>query len=378
MKRNIGKLSLAVIVAGMAFSGCSTKDVKVAELQNQLQSKSEQLSQKEQSLNEKTKEINALKQKLSQKQQAVTTPATEVTSTTNAHATVDTSSLTPPNAKAGECYAKVLIPAVYKTKEEQKLLAPKIENISVTPPTFKTVKYRILQKAQSYKYVVKPATYKCVLNKVMVKPEEVSYKVIPATYKKVQEKVMVSPAHKMWKKGTGPITKLNNDTGEIMCLVEVPAKYKTITKTVVDQPARTEKVVKPAVYKYIRARVVDKPATTEKVVIPATYKVITVKELETPAAINKTEKPEKYQTVEKRYLVKPEELKWERILCKTNTSKDTVKRLQEALAEQHYNPGPIDGVYGRQTQKALTKYQIDHKLPSGSITLESLDALGVR
>ena len=383
MKRNIGKLSLAVFMVAMTFSGCASKDVQVAELEKQLQSKTDTIAEQQQSVDSKTAEINTLKQKLSQNKGEQGSAMSESSSNSssnssaNAGSDADTSSLTPPNAKAGECYAKVLIPAEYATKTEEKLLTAKVESLSVTKPTYKNVDYKILDKAESFKYILTPATYKCVQNRVMVEPEKVTYKVIPATFKEVEEKIMISPAKQVWKKGKGPISKVDNQTGDIMCLIEEPAKYKTVKTTVVDEPARTEKIVTPAVYKNIKAKVVDQEARTEKVMIPATYKVITVQEIDTEATINKAAKEETYQTVETTYMSKPEELKWERILCETNTNKNTVKELQQALADRNYNPGGIDGVYGRNTQKALTAFQIDNNLPSGALTLESLDALGV-
>lgn len=59
---------------------------------------------------------------------------------------------------------------------------------------------------------------------------------VPAVYKTTTEEVLESPAQTVWKKGRGPIEKLDNATGEIMCLVEIPAKYRTIQKVVLENP----------------------------------------------------------------------------------------------------------------------------------------------
>ena len=368
MKKNkIITLSLSVFVAGLAFSGCATKDVQVAELQKQLESKTETISQQQERETAKNAEINKLKAALSKSN-------TRSSLTTN----LKDESLTPPNAKLGECYAKVLTPATYKTDTKQKLLKAKVEKLSVTPAQYKNVQYKILDKAESFKYIAKPATYKCVQNRVMVEPEKVTYKVIPATYKTIEEKVLISSARQVWKKGKGPISKINNHTGEIMCLIEVPAKYKTVKTTVVDQAEKTVKIVTPAKYKNIRAKVVNTDAVYEKVKIPAKYKVVTVQELDKEAKINKSEVKDVYQTIKTTRLVKAEELKWERILCETNTNKNVITDLQTALKNKKYYAGPIDGIYGQETQKALNAFQIDKKLPSGALTLESLDALKIK
>ncbi|NPA58977.1 MAG: hypothetical protein GXO30_00710 [Epsilonproteobacteria bacterium] len=395
MKNNIGKLSIAVFMIAITFNGCSNKDLQVAELEKQLESKASKIETQEKTVNAKTAEIESLKKELeTTKAEAKALEESVATQTsysassnstasknddeeTSSSSIIDNASLTPPNAKAGECYAKVLIPAEYETTTEEKLLTSKVENLHVTKPTYKNVKYKILDKAESFKYVLIPATYKCVQNRVMVEPEKVTYKVIPATFKEVEETIMISPARKVWKKGKGPITKISNHTGDIMCLVEIPAKYKTVKTKVIDEPARTEKVITPAVYKNIKAKVIDQEARTEKVIIPATYKTVTVQELDTEASVDKDVKEETYQTVEKTRLVKPEELKWQRILCETNTNKGVIKELQQALKDRGYNPGTIDGVYGANTQRALNAFQLDNDLPSGALTLESLEALGL-
>jgi hypothetical protein len=61
----------------------------------------------------------------------------------------------------------------------------------------------------------------------------------------VTERVVEKPGYTYWKKGTGSKQKLNNATGEIMCLVEVPPVYGTVTKQVVKTPAMVEKIEIP-------------------------------------------------------------------------------------------------------------------------------------
>ena len=77
----------------------------------------------------------------------------------------------------------------------------------------------------------------------------------PPVYENVTERILVKPAYTTWKKGRGPIEKINQATGEIMCLVEVPAEYRTVTKRVLKTPAGTKKVTIPAVYKTVKKRI---------------------------------------------------------------------------------------------------------------------------
>jgi hypothetical protein len=55
-----------------------------------------------------------------------------------------------------------------------------------------------------------------------------------------------------------------------------------------------------------------------------------------------------------------------------------VADVQTDLANQGYNPGPIDGVIGPQTSDAIAQYQQDHGLqPTGQINGPLLDSLGL-
>jgi peptidoglycan hydrolase-like protein with peptidoglycan-binding domain len=57
---------------------------------------------------------------------------------------------------------------------------------------------------------------------------------------------------------------------------------------------------------------------------------------------------------------------------------DTVKRLQSALAEAGYQPGPIDGIFGNRTELAVITFQDDHGLRvDGLVGPNTRSALGI-
>jgi len=76
-----------------------------------------------------------------------------------------------------------------------------------------------------------------------------------------------------------------NQTGEILCRVLIPAKYKTITKQVIVSPARTVERQIPAVTKQITKRVVDNSATTREIAIPAVTDTITRRVVKSAARV---------------------------------------------------------------------------------------------
>jgi membrane-bound lytic murein transglycosylase B len=58
-------------------------------------------------------------------------------------------------------------------------------------------------------------------------------------------------------------------------------------------------------------------------------------------------------------------------------SRDQAKKIQELLAAQGYDPGPVDGVIGSQTRRAIKEFQRTARLPAdGYPTPELLEILG--
>jgi hypothetical protein len=162
-----------------------------------------------------------------------------------------------------------------------------------------------------------------------------------------------------------------------MCLVEVPEESKIITKTILVKPERTEEVVIPAEYKAVSKQVVDVAAHTTTIVHPAIYETVEVEKLvEEPKEIAETI-PAVYEDIPQTVKVTDAKMEWREILCETNTTKDVVSELQQALEDKSYSPGPIDGVYGWQTMNAVTRFQKDNDLPSGQLTIQTLRLLGV-
>ncbi len=260
-------------------------------------------------------------------------------------------SLTPPNAKAGECYAKVVVPAKYKTIEERVLVQEASNRISIIPAKYEWVDERVEITPVSKRLVTIPATFKKVTEVIEVKPATQSWKVslkrhappvskeilvaaklkgvdlentnpqtcykeyftpelykvvsqevvlqkastktkviparyemvektievtpasqktmtIPATYGYTEERVLIEKEKTVWKKGVNPAQKLDGATGEIMCLVKIPAKYKTIKKKVVKSAATTKVIAIPAVSKTIKVKKLVAAAKTETIDIP--------------------------------------------------------------------------------------------------------------
>lgn len=429
-----------------------------------------------------------------------------------------------PDAKPGECYAQVVVPALWETKTEQLLVKPVSEKVSVTDAVFDTAETSIVEKeaftkievvpakfreeieevevskasnvwvtdlgnkgipaspallagaktngvslegaavGACYKEYYNPARYEETTKEVLVKEESEEIKIAPAQfeeteetvvvvqasqkkvyrpaeYETIEEKIEVEPAKAVWKKGEGPIQKIDYSTGEIMCLVQVPAVYKTISKKVlkaastidlVQIPEETKavkvnklvsdatidkvkipaeyKTVKltnkvadasftwtagsasnggtytgnqiclkeiPAKYEKLKKLVVDTPATIEENKVASVAKLIKVRNVIAPAKEVKKLVQAEYKAVDTQVKVAAERLEWHPILCRTNMGPGINKRIQQALKDAGVYNGPIDGAVGRGTMSAVEKYQSENGMATGGITIDVLEKLGV-
>ena len=288
------------------------------------------------------------------------------------------SELLPPNAKPGQCFTRVWMPPQYKNVSTRKLVSEAGERIEVIPAKYGKVKKRVLVQEASTKLVTVPATYKTVTEQVMVRPARTVTETVPPVYETVTERVLDKAAHTTWKKGTGPIQRIDESTGEIMCLVEVPATYKTISKRVLKRPASTRSREIQAEYRTVTKKVVATEATTKTIEIPAKYSTVTVTEEVQPAQERRIAIPEKYTTVTQRELQKDGHMDWREILCETNTTPGRIMEIQKALKSAGFNPGPIDGGMGPSTISAVNAFQRSRGLPVDRyLNVATVRALGV-
>lgn len=303
---------------------------------------------------------------------------TSSVATTTTRSSLTGGEMLPPNAKPGECYARVFIPPTTETLTERVLTREASERVTTTPAKYEWGTETVLAKEASTRIEVIPATYKWVEEKMLVKPASTSLVAVPAKYDTVEEKVLVTPARTVWKEGRGPIERVDASTGEIMCLIEEPAVYRTVSRKVVTKKASTREDVVPAEYKTVKRQVVAKAAATRTIDIPEERKTIKVRQLVSPASEKRIAIPEEWGTVTKTVNKTDGRMEWREILCQTNMTHSTVRDLQRALQKAGFQPGPIDGVYGSQTKSAVTAYQTKNKLSTGGLTMRTLKALNVR
>ena len=303
---------------------------------------------------------------------------------------------------------------------------------------------RVLVKEASTRVETTPAEYETVEERVLIKEASSQVVDVPAVYRTESESVLVEPARSVWKTDCGIIERVENTTGDVMCLVEVPARYETLTKTVLDKPATTKTITvpaeydtvevqrlktpasekrvevepeyttvetrvktadagffwlakdeepdggaewngaevclveRPAEYETVERQVVAESAATEIVEVPARYRSVEVQRLVSPADERRVEIPARTKTVSSQVQVAPSRLEWRKVLCETNMTPGIISSLQRALKREGFDPGPVDGVAGRTTMRAIERYQTEKELDRGGITYETLKRLKVQ
>ena len=295
------------------------------------------------------------------------------------------------DAEPGQCYAQVWQPPQYETSTKRVLKQEAGTRLEVIPAQYETTTERVLVREESKRLEVIPARYENVTERVLIKEASSRLETVPAQYETVTERVLVHPARTVWKTSTGRIygaavrdadgnliTRMNN-SGEVLCLVEEPAEYRTITKRVLKTPATTREVEIPAQYQTITKRVMAQPPTTREVVIPAEYRTITKRVLKTPATTREVEIPAQYETVTEREQVSEASMAWVPVLCDVNVTNAKLREIQNALKRAGHYRGPIDGIYGSQTASAITAFQRSENLGQGhGLTLQTLEALDIQ
>ena len=91
-----------------------------------------------------------------------------------------TNDLFPPNAKPGQCYARVFVPASYETRTETMLRHDSYHKLQIVPAKFGMAEERVLIKEASERLEVVPATYGWEEERVMTKPASKKVVNVPA------------------------------------------------------------------------------------------------------------------------------------------------------------------------------------------------------
>lgn len=234
--------------------------------------------------------------------------------------------------KAGGMIQLVTIPAEYQTITKEKLNIPAAIKISQVPEEVKII--QVLEE-------VEPASKRLKFN--------------PPQYKKILTSKKQLDANEVWHATNALDQPRSTRTGQKICLVEEPAVYKKIKKSILKVPASVEEIFIPAEYTNVKINALKANSSEKRTLVPATYEKVNHEEL-----------------------VSAEHMEWRPVLCESHLTVERVGEIQQALAKNGFNPGEVDGFMGPQTLRAINDFQKENELPvDGYVNISTLKALNV-
>lgn len=193
----------------------------------------------------------------------------------------------------------------YETVTEQVLLRPEAVRYEPINIPLRKVTDRVLRAEASSRLQSEQSSLKTVAEQVLVREASTRLVEVPAVFETVTERIKVADASKEWKRGSAwlgralevrplrnfivdnngtvdgnrvnaeDLRRLNRVDDDIMCLVEIPEQFTTITRQVLKTPATTRQITVPAGYTTVNTQVLDRQASASQVAIPATYQTVT-------------------------------------------------------------------------------------------------------
>ena len=281
------------------------------------------------------------------------------------------------------CRAPVLIPETFETVTEQVLDQEERTEIRYSPAKYETVQEKVRVREAATEYRIVPAVYESVTEQVLVRPERTETHIIPAENETYSEQALVRQAYTTWKLKDEVVGRsvaadglAEGSAREVLTSVDVPAEYKTVTRTRVVTPEQSETRIVAAEYRTLVKQVLVEPARIEPIEVPAEYETIHVERLVSPAREEIIVIPATYRTVEKRVVTGGGTAEWRDVLCEAAITPKTIKDVQSALTEASFAVEE-DGVFGPATRTALEGFQRERGFGVGQLTYETLQALGV-
>jgi hypothetical protein len=295
-------------------------------------------------------------------------PKTKVVAVTDAGA--------PPN-RAGECYAKVVLPAEFRADPMRQLVREAYERSEFSEVVYEEVEERIQIKPASKRINVIPAEYGEVTEQVLVREAYRREIDVPALFNTFYERVMVTPARDVWKPGRGEVERVDPLTGEIWCLVHEEATYKMVERKELFRPAGKRYEDVAAEYTTFKKVVQTKPEAIQEVEIPAEFQTVKVRRVAKMPEPTKVPVAAQFATVNKQVMVRPERAEWSEVLCDVNATPAKIQEVEKALSARGV-PVKVDGRIDQDLTDGIRTFQKQNGLfGSGLITAETLSRLGV-
>ncbi len=282
----------------------------------------------------------------------------------------------------GGCVGKVLLPPSESLTRERVLAAPGHVERLYAPPRMERYGRRVLVRAAREDRVHVSAVYR-IERHAYTAPGPMRWVHEPDRYADVAEHVLAAPGHYVWERRYGPLVSgppqpdqtVVTPTGLVMCKVWCPARYATAMHRVRVAPGR-EYGVRTVMRRVVSRRVLVRAAGYSVRRIPAEYRWVSETRTLAPGRWMERRTGPQYVWRSTRQVHDGGDA-YAPVVCGGPLSRPAMARMQASLAAQGYDAGPQDGIGRPQTYEALKRFQVDHRMAAGQVTVESARALGV-
>jgi len=224
-----------------------------------------------------------------------------------------------------QCYARVSVPAEYRTEEVTAELLPETTRFRITPPVFKdgaetvtvspaftkitAVQPELEESTQTFTVMrsssqwvrgsldsKQPLTKGELLDMQELGVDTKQVAAGTCFYEHFTEATLEDIPTRIlgWETQCGAVQQVDHMTGETLCLVDVPAQYENVPTEVVDVPALLTNVEKKAETKDIKVKTLVTEAQKVRKVIPAKYESLDRQRISKPASyswLKKSDRP---------------------------------------------------------------------------------------
>jgi hypothetical protein len=250
----------------------------------------------------------------------------------------------PTNGKAGKCYKQCL-------KYDSTVVNP--DPYAVIPP-FGWEEVLLQNTEAQQRFEIEAPRFDTVLLKIPV-DKVTRMAELPDEYGLVTEKIKVQEDAYKWVKKRTSNEELGAKTSNCIavCLVEIPAEYKTIQKLVLKASTHQR-----------RYDNLDSILFKQVIEIKALMKTV-------------IEIPPHYEQVFKKLNPHASYSAWKEFLSCDDCGMNQVREIQEALKKRGYVVGELDNIMGVKTKAACIRFQKDNNLETGNLNIATLRALGL-
>ena len=282
----------------------------------------------------------------------------------------------------GGCVGQVLLPPVETVRSERVLTAPGRVERAYVPAEVERSRRAVLVRPAREERIGFGAQYRLETRYVSA-PGPVRWVREPDRYADIAEHVLVEPGHYVWQRRYGPTVSgppepgqtVVSPTGVVMCKVWCPARYETVVRHVRVAPGRAY-AVRTTVQRAQSRRVLVHPAGYKVRTIAAEYRWVSTARVVAPARWQVRRSAPRFAWRTERETHDGGSA-YAPVVCGGPLSRPAMARMQSSLAANGYDPGPADGLGRPQTYAALHRFQVDHRLAAGQVTVESARALNV-